>query len=122
MIWIFECPLGWKIVQPWGDGYALQQINGGLGVIVDCEEKSDGRKWLHISCSRKAWAPTHDDMALVKEAFVGPDRYAYSIWPPKSHYVNYHPYCLHIWAMMDTEDGRILPEFSAEIDGIGKIV
>ena len=61
-------------------------------------------------------------MALVKRDFVGEDRYAYSIWPPREQHVNIMPYCLHLWARMDELDGRVLPEFSAELPGIGRSV
>lgn len=118
----FEAPKGWTVIQRWGEGWALAQVDGGLRVIVDCEIKTDGSPWLHVSVSRKSWTPTHDDMALVKAAFIGEDRYAYSVWPPRSQYVNIHAHCLHLWARADSGDGRVLPEFSAEIAGIGKSV
>ena len=118
-VWNFVCPKGWEIVRRWGDGFAVRQKAGGLRVIVDAEIKADGSPWLHVSCSRKDWTPTHEDMALVKADFIGTDRYAYSIWPPADRYVNIHPHCLHLWARLDEADGRILPEFSAELPGIG---
>jgi len=120
--WEFNCPKGWEVITRWGDGYACRQIGGGLRILVDCEIKADGSPWLHVSVSRKTYTPTHDDMALVKKDFIGENRYAYSIWPPKSEYVNIMPYCLHLWARWDTPDGRVLPEFSAELEGIGKSV
>jgi hypothetical protein len=122
MIWEFKCPKGWEVIRPWGEGYACGQKGGGLRVIIDCEQKADGSPWLHVSVSRKSWTPTHEDMALVKHDFIGDDRYAYSIWPPVEHYVNIHQHCLHLWARMDSPDGRVLPEFSAELEGIGKSV
>jgi len=122
MNWQFSCPEGFELIQPWGDGYALREIGGGLRVIVDCEVKANGFPWLHVSVSRKSWTPTHEDMAKVKRAFIGEDRYAYSIWPPREQYVNIHNHCLHLWARWDEADGQVLPEFSAEVDGIGKSI
>ena len=119
---VFHCPDGWTIIDRWGDGYRLLQKGGGLRVIVDCEMKADGSPWLHVSVSRKSWTPTHEDMARVKRDFIGDDRYAYSIWPPKENYVNIHSHCLHLWARMDTPDGRVLPEFSAELEGFGRSI
>lgn len=121
MSWEFQCPTDWEVIQPWGDGFACRQKRGGLRVIVDCEVKVDGSPWMHVSVSRKAWTPTHEDMALVKHDFIGDDRYAYAVWPPQEHYVNIHPHCLHLWARMEG-DGRVLPEFSAELEGIGKTI
>lgn len=115
----FECPKGWEILQPWGDGYALQK--GALRAIVDCEVKSDGKEWIHVSVSRKSWTPTHEDMAEAKHAFIGDDRYAYAIWPPSEKYVNIHPHCLHLWACLEG-DGRMLPEFSEILPEVGRSI
>src|SRR4051812_14640431 len=115
MAWEFSCPKGWELVERWGDGYALRQKSGGLRVLIDCAPKADGAEWLHVSVSRKHWTPTHADMALVKQDFIGDDRYAYSVWAPKSRHVNIHAFCLHLWARMDNEDGQVLPEFSGEL-------
>ncbi len=118
----FKCPHGWEIIKPWGDGFALRQKDGGLRVVVDCETKEDGREWLHVSASRAKWTPSHEDMALVKRDFIGDERYAYSVWVPTENHVNIHSHYLHLWAMMDSPDGKVLPEFSAVLDGIGRTV
>jgi hypothetical protein len=118
----FRVPDGWEIIQPWGDGYALRQKQGGLRVIVDCEEKSDGFPWLHVSVSRRSWTPTHEDMAIVKLAFIGAEKYAYAVWPPTDKYVNIHPHCLHLWARLDLTDGRVLPEFSEILPEVGRSI
>lgn len=122
MPWVFMLPEGWEIVQQWGDGYALRQKIGGLRVIVDCEEKSDGHEWLHVSYSRKNWTPTHEDTMLVRRDFIGEHRYAYAVFPPKDKYVNLHKFCLHLWARWDGTDGRVLPEFSEVLPVVGRSV
>lgn len=120
--WEFVCPTGWKFLHKWGEGgFALVQIGGGLRVLIDCEVKSDGNEWIHVSCSAKSWTPTHEDMALVKREFIG-DRYAYSVWPPESQYVNIHSHCLHLWARWTDDDGQVLPEFSEELPLIGRSI
>ena len=93
-----------------------------MRVIIDCEEKSDGFPWLHVSVSRKSWTPTHEDMAIVKLAFIGPEKYAYAVWPPTDKYVNIHPHCLHLWARLDLKDGRVLPEFSEILPEVGRSI
>jgi hypothetical protein len=117
--WEFTQPKGWEIMQRWGDGYALR--SNGLRVIVDCEPKNDGSQWLHVSVSRAGWTPSHADMHRVKNDFIG-NRYAYSVWPPEDQYVNIHAHCLHLWARWDETDGRVLPEFSAVLPGIGRSI
>jgi hypothetical protein len=116
MTWTFECPKGWSILQPWGDGFALVDDHRTLKVIIDCEVKSDGQEWIHVSYSRKSWTPTHEDTCKVKAAFIG-DRYAYAVFPPAERYVNIHPHCLHLWARLDGK--AALPEFSEILPGIG---
>ena len=111
---------GWRITRPWGLGYALQHPNG-LRVIIDCSQKDDDRWWVHISVSFAKRTPGHADMAMVKRDFLG-DRYAYAVWPPREEYVNIHPHCLHLWALIDDGNGRALPEFSGEVPGIGKSI
>lgn len=120
--WDFKVPAGWEVIREWGYGFALLQKSGGLRVIVDCEVKEDGRQWLHVSASRSKWTPTHDDMALVKRDFIGADRYAYSVFSPEEMHVNIHSHCLHLWALLDSEDGKVLPEFSAIVDGVGRSI
>ena len=111
-------PKDWHQIGWWGNGHLFVHKNG-LRLLIDCEEKEDGRKWLHVSVSRKNWNPSHDDMCLVKEAFIG-DRYAYAVYPPKQVYVNIHSHCLHLWALVE-EDGRVLPEFSGVLAGVRSI-
>jgi hypothetical protein len=112
-------PEGWEITQEWGLGYALRHTNGLL-VLIDCSLKSDNRWWLHVSYSRKAWTPTHADTCQIKCEFIG-ERYAYAVFPPSSKYVNIHQHCLHLWALVEG-DGRVLPEFSYTLSGVGRSI
>lgn len=117
----FTCPKGWEVIGRWGSGHALREKSGGLRVLVDCEEKEDGHRWLHVSFSRKDWTPNHADTVKVKEAFIG-DRYAYVVYPPREEYVNIHQHCLHLWSKWTEDDGRVLPEFSSVLAGLGKSI
>ena len=58
----------------------------------------------------------------VKLAFIGPEKYAYAVWPPTDKYVNIHPHCLHLWARLDLTDGRVLPEFSEILPEVGRSI
>lgn len=117
--WGDRIPKKWLFVQMWqGTAYAFRQ--GDLRVIVDCCEKEDGNQWIHVSYSRKSWAPTHGDTILVKETFIGPDRYAYAVFPAKDRYVNIHPYCLHLWARLDGT--AVLPHFDGIVEGVGRTI
>ena len=111
-------PFGWHYVEAWGDGFAFRRKDPKLAAIIDCALKDDGKYWVHLSISKLGWVPTHEDMTLAKRDFLG-DRYAYAVYPPGDKYVNIHPRCLHLWSPAWGPDGRVLPEFSGELEGIG---
>lgn len=59
---------------------------------------SDGLGWEHVSVSKKYECPTWEEMCLVKKLFwTDPEDWALQYHPPRSRYVNNHPYCLHLW-------------------------
>lgn len=113
-------PKGWEILKQWRCGWVLRHP-GGLRAIIDCSMKDDDRWWCHVSVSRAKSMPTHDDMERVKSEFIG-DRYAYSVFPPAREFVAIHHFCLHLWALIDGSEGRILPEFSGEFAGVKTIL
>lgn len=113
-------PAGWRIIQEWGLGYALDNYSG-LRVLIDCCQKRDDRWWVHISVSRKDRIPSYSDMASVKRDFLG-ERYAYSVWAPSEFHVNIHAHCLHLWALCDDSNGMALPEFSEVLPNIGRSI
>lgn len=98
-----------------GDGQSWQLM--GLRVIWSCADELDGRPWLHVSASREVSIPSYSDMTLVKRLFIGPTRYAYSVWADTNKHVSIHPNCLHLWSVLD--DGpQPLPDFT---HGLGTI-
>jgi len=62
---------------------------------------SDGGGWDHVSvspCSRKRQScPTWEEMCAIKDMFFEPEERVVQYHPPRSEYVNLHPYCLHLW-------------------------
>lgn len=58
---------------------------------------SNGGGWDHVSVSFNKELPTWDDMCKVKNIFFNDDECVIQYHPPKSDYVNIHPYCLHLW-------------------------
>lgn len=63
---------------------------------------SDGGGWEHVSVSLHNRCPTWDEMCFVKDLFWGEDDLVVQMHPPKDDYVNYHPYCLHLWRKSGT--------------------
>lgn len=62
---------------------------------------SNGQGWEHVSVSpgnkaRKS-CPTWEEMCAIKDMFFGEDERVAQYHPPRSEYVNQHPYCLHLW-------------------------
>lgn len=72
-----------------------------LSVILSAAAQSDGRVWLHVSVAHQSRMPSWQELVDVKEWLFGFDRYAAQIVPPRSEYVNKHPFCLHLFTPAD---------------------
>lgn len=106
-------PATWRTLRETEDG-AMYERNG-LKVIMSGAVEADGRRWLHVSCSRVNRLPDWDDMRTVKDLFVGVDRQAIQVFPTRARYVNINSNVLHLWSCLD---GDGLPDFSG---GTGSI-
>ncbi len=73
-------------------------VIGDLHIII-----SDGKGWDHISVSCQDRCPTWDEMCKVKDIFFDVDECIMQLHPPKKDYINYHPFCLHLWRPHFTE-------------------
>ena len=58
---------------------------------------SDQLSWEHVSVSRRDRCPTWDEMCLIKDIFWDEEECVVQFHPPRSQYVDTHPYCLHLW-------------------------
>ena len=65
--------------------------------VTLCVFVSDDKGWDHVSVSLRDRCPTWPEMHYIKDAFFRGDEEAFQYHPPKSEYVNYHPFCLHLW-------------------------
>jgi hypothetical protein len=108
-------PPGWVRLQDGPDGALYQSKSQGLGVIASVAQEMDGRWWHHVSLSRRSRMPSWDDVRHVKDVFIGRDRKAIQVLPAEAEYVNYHPFCLHLWSCFDDDP---LPDFT---HGLGTI-
>ena len=97
-------PPGWRRLSDPGNKWLT---NDGLSVICSAEQVDD-RRWWHVSFARQNRMPSWEDLRKVKDVFVGKSRTAIQVLPSEDKYVNYHPYCLHLWSCLDA-DG--LPDF-----------
>jgi hypothetical protein len=107
----------WRELDRGDDGARYLNAQRRLMAILSCSMERDGRAWLHLSVSRTAKdrLPSHGEMRICKEAFLG-DREAYAVWPPKARYVNLVE-VLHLFALLD-ETAAALPDFTG---GTGSI-
>lgn len=96
--------------------YPLQG-GGSLFIIA-----SDGEGWEHVSVSfrpekrlkQKQRVPTWEEMCLIKDLFWEDEETAVQYHPPKSQYVNNHPYTLHLWRPA----GQVLPAPPPSLVGV----
>lgn len=64
---------------------------------------SDQMGWDHVSVSLPNRTPTWAEMCFVKDLFFDDEETVIQFHPPKSEYVNFHPYVLHLWRPHDTK-------------------
>ena len=74
-----------------GNGWVT--ISGKMLFVVF----SFGGGWDHVSVSLKNRCPTWDEMCVVKDVFFDKEECCIEYHPAEKDYVNFHPYCLHIW-------------------------
>ena len=86
-----------------GNGAFKVYINGRSFFCV----ASNGGGWEHVSvspCNRKrATPPTWAEMCEIKHMFFEDEETVVQFHPPRSEYVNIHPYCLHLWRPTSAE-------------------
>lgn len=78
---------------PGNNGMFLCKVAHGQSLRVIA---SDGGGWEHVSVSRTDRCPTWKEMCQVKDLFWDDTDCVVQYHPPKSDYVNNHPYCLHL--------------------------
>lgn len=62
---------------------------------------SDQMGWEHVSVSLPNRCPTWEEMCFIKSVFWDESDCVVQYHPSKEHYVNNHPYCLHLWRPID---------------------
>jgi hypothetical protein len=97
--------------------YELGLPGKGYVVIISGTVK-EGRRWVHLSFSRGDRVPDWEELKAIKGRFLGDEASAIQVFPPKSQWVNVHPYCLHLWQCVD---GDPLPDFREQIGGVTSI-
>lgn len=102
-------PAGWRCLETACDGAKWAHVRTGQTVIASVDREADGRVWLHLSTALPARLPTYDELAFVKDTWVGREATALQVFAPRSKHVNQHPHCLHLWHCVD---GDVTPDFT----------
>jgi hypothetical protein len=53
--------------------------------------------WEHVSISLPNRCPNWEEMCYIKSLFWDDEETVMQLHPPKSQWINNHPYCLHLW-------------------------
>lgn len=77
----------------------------------------NGYGWEHVSVSTSKRPPSWAEMCHVKELFWDPEDCVMQLHPPRSEWVNNHPYCLHLWRPVGVDIPRP-PSFMVGIKGV----
>jgi hypothetical protein len=75
-----------KVIAPTGE--LLLILSSGI-------DKKTG--WEHVSVSCQNRTPTWEEMCFAKDLFWDEHEMAVQYHPPKSEYVDFHPFCLHLF-------------------------
>ena len=76
--------------------FRLMGPSGSLLLVMSSGIDHENQ-WEHVSVSCKDRPPYWEEMCLVKDIFWGEDEIVVQYHPPKSEYVNFHPFTLHMW-------------------------
>lgn len=91
---------------------ALVYVSGPCRILLSGEAERAIIGW-HFSVSCENRNPTWEEQRDIRYALIPDEVYMMSILPPKSEYVNTHPFCFH-WheagpKFFDVETGRPKP-------------
>ena len=62
---------------------------------------------LHLSISHKHRYPTWDEIKRMREKYLPMDKFFVMVFPPRKHYVNCHPFCFHLWEILEDFEKKL---------------
>jgi len=78
--------------------FTIPSPNGiDLHVMASDGELEISEGWEHVSVSSKKRCPNWPEMCKIKDMFWSEEEVVIQFHPAKSHYVNNHAHCLHMW-------------------------
>lgn len=67
---------------------------------------SNGEGWEHVSVSLRNRCPTWEEMDFIRSLFFRDDETVMQLHVPRTHHVNVHNFCLHLWRPLNAEIPR----------------
>jgi hypothetical protein len=116
-------PPAWNLIKHLPNGGVFHR--GGVQVLFTVQRYDNGNGiwdiWVHASLC--GWTPSGgfvlpnwEAVKRVKHDFIGPDRWAYQVFPSAKDYINQNPYVLHLYAKLNGSPA--LPDFTWGLGGI----
>jgi hypothetical protein len=68
-----------------------------LRIVASDGTDPTAQGWEHVSVSTQNRCPNWPEMCFVKDLFWSEEEAVVQFHPPKSQYVSYHPFTLHLW-------------------------
>lgn len=68
-----------------------------LHIIASPGDANESIPWEHVSVSCQKRTPNWTEMCFVKDLFWHSEDTVMQLHPPKSQWINNHPFCLHLW-------------------------
>lgn len=94
-----------ELASPTGADFGMFRIPGPHGreltVMASSGDVLTGILWEHVSVSTPTRCPNWPEMDFVKRLFWDDEEAVMQLHPPRSQWVNHHPYCLHLWRPID---------------------
>lgn len=107
-----------------GADYGAFQVPGPCGadlhIIASPGDANPDIPWEHVSVSVRNRCPNWQEMCFVKGLFWDDEDTVMQLHPPRSKWINNHPYCLHLWRPK-TQDIPLPPEIAVGLKELGTL-
>ena len=84
-----------------GESFGAFRIPGPKGammfIIASSGDPSIGVEWEHASVHVENRCPNWPEMDFIKNLFWDDEECVMQLHPPRSRWINLHPYTLHLW-------------------------
>jgi hypothetical protein len=80
--------------------FIIHRSSGATLTVISSGEDFE-HLWEHVSVSTEKRTPKWSEMCMIKDLFWDEEETVMQLHPPKSIYVNYHPFTLHLWKPME---------------------